>query len=176
MNKSFHIPLLAKSKDAGYFYVINRALNMRHKSMESDGSMMAMTKMTTITSISWDQHAVVMLNTLSPNTLYHNNSRRQVFLACFRAEIKWIKLPSSVTVITKWLSQSLNSVFFALGVLLSSNSLVLQAFCYNVNTLCFICFMYSILGLPRSIFKIVIFKTQSNSRFEHHTNLWSRKS
>lgn len=92
-------------------------------------------------------------------------------MACFRAEINWIKLPSSVIVTTKWLSQSLNPVFFALRVLPSSNSLVLQAFCYNVNTLCFICFMYSILGLPRSIFKIVIFKTESNSRFEHHTNL-----
>lgn len=73
MNKSFHIPLLAKSKDAGYFYVINRALNMRHKSMESDGSMMVM-KMTTVTSISqgptwgWHvQHAVPK---------HHNNSRR----------------------------------------------------------------------------------------------------
>ena len=76
-------------------------------------------------------------------------------------------------VIPKWLSQSLNPILFALGVLPSSNPLVLQTLCSTVNTLCLICFVYSILGLPRSIFKIVIFKTQSNSIFEHHTTwIW----
>lgn len=74
MNKSFHTPLLAKSKDAGYFYVINRALNTRHKSMESDGSMTAVMKMTPVTSISqgptWGWHVKHAV------PKHHHNSRR----------------------------------------------------------------------------------------------------
>ena len=74
MNKSFHILLLAKSKDAGYSYVINRALNMRHKSMESDGSMMAMMKRTTDTSISQGPSRGWHVKHAVPK--HHSNSRR----------------------------------------------------------------------------------------------------